>query len=117
MAGSHEKSNLRVSAEKVLRFPGEVGVMMWEMGKEDPRRVIHSIKVGLALSLASMLCLLESLSQGIGQNAIWAVMTVVVVLEFTAGNFNLSKNRKGYKESKKEMIVADMGIHNFCEHV
>ncbi|KAF8027228.1 hypothetical protein BT93_E0212 [Corymbia citriodora subsp. variegata] len=59
--------------------------MMWEMGKEDPRRVIHSIKVGLALALASMLCLLESLSQGIGQNAIWAVMTVVVVLEFTAG--------------------------------
>ncbi|KAF8027229.1 hypothetical protein BT93_E0213 [Corymbia citriodora subsp. variegata] len=55
------------------------------MGKEDPRRVIHSIKVGLALSLASLLCLLEPLSQGIGQNAIWAVMTVVVVLEFTAG--------------------------------
>ncbi|XP_048132262.1 aluminum-activated malate transporter 12-like isoform X1 [Rhodamnia argentea] len=87
MAGSfcYEKSNLRVFAEKVLRFPGEVGVTMWEMGKEDPRRVIHSIKVGLALTLASLLCLLESLSQGIGQNAIWAVMTVVVVLEFTAG--------------------------------
>ncbi|KAI3441895.1 uncharacterized protein J3R85_001948 [Psidium guajava] len=87
MAGSfcNEKSNLGIFAEKVLRFPGKVGVMMWEMGKEDPRRVIHSIKVGLALALASLLCLLESLSQGIGQNAIWAVMTVVVVLEFTAG--------------------------------
>ncbi|XP_010055344.2 aluminum-activated malate transporter 12 [Eucalyptus grandis] len=110
MAGSHEKSNLRVSAEKVLRFPGEVGVMMWEVGKEDPRRVIHSIKVGLALSLASMLCLLESLSQGIGQNAIWAVMTVVVVLEFTAG----ATLRKGLNRGVGTLLAGLFALFVEC---
>ncbi|GAB2235277.1 hypothetical protein Droror1_Dr00025698 [Drosera rotundifolia] len=56
-----------------------------KVGLEDPRRVIHSFKVGFALSLVSLLYLMEPLFKGIGQNAIWAVITVVVVLEFTAG--------------------------------
>ncbi|KAI3523764.1 hypothetical protein L1887_02148 [Cichorium endivia] len=64
-------------------------VLTWQkilkVGRDDPRRAIHSIKVGLSLTLVSLLYLLEPLFKGIGQNAIWAVMTVVVVLEFTAG--------------------------------
>ncbi|KAL7097089.1 hypothetical protein ACP275_10G121100 [Erythranthe tilingii] len=55
------------------------------VGQEDSSRVFHSLKVGFSLTLVSLLYLLEPLFQGIGQNAIWAVMTVVVVLEFTAG--------------------------------
>ncbi|XP_031503108.1 aluminum-activated malate transporter 12-like [Nymphaea colorata] len=59
--------------------------MVWLVGKEDPRRAIHSLKVGLALTLVSFLYLLEPLFKGVGDNAIWAAITVVVVLEFTAG--------------------------------
>lgn len=55
------------------------------VGFEDPCRVIHALKVGFSLTLVSLLYLLEPFFKGIGQNAIWAVMTVVVVLEFTAG--------------------------------
>lgn len=55
------------------------------VGQEDPCRVIHSLKVGFSLTLVSLLYLLEPFFKGIGQNAIWALMTVVVVLEFTAG--------------------------------
>ncbi|KAL8488420.1 hypothetical protein ACS0TY_024626 [Phlomoides rotata] len=55
------------------------------VGQEDPCRVIHSLKVGFSLTLVSLLYLLEPFFNGIGQNAIWALMTVVVVLEFTAG--------------------------------
>ncbi|XP_078179628.1 aluminum-activated malate transporter 12-like [Carex rostrata] len=55
------------------------------VGREDPRRVVHAIKVGLALTLVSFLYIFEPLFDGFGQNAMWAVMTVVVVLEFTAG--------------------------------
>ncbi|KAI4377962.1 hypothetical protein MLD38_015512 [Melastoma candidum] len=62
-----------------------LAALVWKTGKEDPRRAIHAVKVGLGLTMASLLCLLEPLYDGIGQNAIWAVMTVVVVLEFTAG--------------------------------
>ncbi|PON57073.1 Aluminum-activated malate transporter [Parasponia andersonii] len=76
---------MRAFLEKVKRFPGLVWKTMWKVGKEDPKRVIHALKVGLSLTLVSLLYLMEPLFEGIGQNAIWAVMTVVVVLEFTAG--------------------------------
>ncbi|XVF52388.1 hypothetical protein PTKIN_Ptkin05aG0014100 [Pterospermum kingtungense] len=66
------------------RFPGWLRPTI---GGEDPRRMIHALKVGLSLTLVSLLYLLEPLFNGvgIGTNAIWAIMTVVVVLEFTAG--------------------------------
>ncbi|GLJ22629.1 hypothetical protein SUGI_0425880 [Cryptomeria japonica] len=58
---------------------------IWEVGVEDPRRIMHATKVALALSLVSLLFLLNPLFVEVGDNAIWAVMTVVVVLEFSAG--------------------------------
>ncbi|KAK7270131.1 hypothetical protein RIF29_23052 [Crotalaria pallida] len=70
---------------KVKRFPGFAWRTLREVGKEDPRRVVHSLKVGLAFTLISCLYLLEPLFKGIGKNAMWAVMTVVVVMEFTVG--------------------------------
>ena len=70
---------------KVKRFPGLMRKTIWKVGKDDPRRVVHSLKVGLALTLVSLLYLMEPLFKGIGENAMWAVMTVVVVMEFTAG--------------------------------
>ncbi|KAK4804467.1 hypothetical protein SAY86_004284 [Trapa natans] len=70
---------------RICRLPRRIWLRVWEVGHEDPRRVIHSLKVGISLSLVSLLYLLEPSFKGIGNNAIWAVMTVVVVLEFTAG--------------------------------
>ncbi|KAI4313317.1 hypothetical protein L6164_026305 [Bauhinia variegata] len=72
-------------AENTKRFPGLAWRTTRKVGREDPRRVIHSLKVGLALTLVSLLYLMEPLFKGVGQNAMWAVMTVVVVMEFTAG--------------------------------
>ncbi|XP_058754931.1 aluminum-activated malate transporter 14-like [Vicia villosa] len=72
-------------ADKVKRFPGLMRRTIWKVGKDDPKRIFHSLKVGLALSLVSLLYLMEPLFKGIGTNAIWAVMTVVVVMEFTVG--------------------------------
>ncbi|KAK7343298.1 hypothetical protein VNO77_11942 [Canavalia gladiata] len=71
--------------DKVKKFPGLARRVTWKVGKEDPRRVVHSLKVGLALTLVSLLYLTEALFQGVGENAMWAVMTVVVVMEFTVG--------------------------------
>ncbi|ESW14737.1 hypothetical protein PHAVU_007G013300 [Phaseolus vulgaris] len=72
-------------ADKVKRFPGLAWRATWKVGKENPRRVVHAFKVGMALTLVSLLFLMEPLFKGIGKNAIWAVMTVVVVMEFTVG--------------------------------
>ncbi|KAL5550908.1 hypothetical protein UlMin_001084 [Ulmus minor] len=79
------KEKMRAFLQKTKRFPGSVWRTTWKVGKDDPRRAIHAFKVGLALTLVSLLYLLEPLFEGIGKNAIWAVMTVVVVFEFTAG--------------------------------
>jgi uncharacterized membrane protein YccC len=83
-SSSHWKS-INNFAHKVKRFPGLVRRTVWKVGKDDPRRLVHSLKVGLALALVSLLYLTEPLFKGIGENAMWAVMTVVVVMEFTAG--------------------------------
>ncbi|KAI3972848.1 hypothetical protein MKX01_019506 [Papaver californicum] len=76
---------LGIWVDKVRRLPGMVTEKIWKVARDDPRRVIHALKVGFSLTLVSLLYLLEPLFDGIGENAIWAVMTVVVVLEFTAG--------------------------------
>ncbi|KAG4117167.1 hypothetical protein ERO13_D12G212100v2 [Gossypium hirsutum] len=79
------KKRLIEFSGKMKRSPGWLWRTIWKVGREDPRRMIHAFKVGLSLTLVSLLYLMEPLFKGIGTNAIWAVMTVVVVLEFTAG--------------------------------
>ncbi|KAL6566998.1 hypothetical protein OROMI_015402 [Orobanche minor] len=55
------------------------------LGEEDPRRVVHSLKVGSAITAVSLFYYFDFLYQGFGVNAMWAVMTVVVVFEFSVG--------------------------------
>ena len=86
MAHPTKRKKVQVSLKKIQGLPGLTWKTIRKVGKEDPRRVVHSLKVGLSLTLVSLLYLIQPLFKGIGQNAIWAVMTVVVVLEFTAGN-------------------------------
>ncbi|PSS23521.1 Aluminum-activated malate transporter like [Actinidia chinensis var. chinensis] len=57
----------------------------WELGASEPRKVIHCLKVGVALSLVSLFYYMRPLYDGVGGTAMWAVMTVVVVFEYTVG--------------------------------
>ncbi|CAL5331852.1 hypothetical protein CsSME_00013069 [Camellia sinensis var. sinensis] len=57
----------------------------WNLGVSEPKKVIHCLKVGLALSLVSLFYYVRPLYDGVGGNAMWAVMTVVVVFEYTVG--------------------------------
>ncbi|KAI4364686.1 hypothetical protein MLD38_020743 [Melastoma candidum] len=59
--------------------------MAWRMGASDPKKVIHCVKVGVALSLVSLFYYTRPLYDSLGGNAMWAVMTVVVVFEYTVG--------------------------------
>ncbi|KAJ0084053.1 hypothetical protein Patl1_30308 [Pistacia atlantica] len=56
-----------------------------KLGKDEPRRVAHSLKVGLALNLVSLLYYFRPLYDSFGVSAMWAVMTVVVVFEYSVG--------------------------------
>lgn len=65
-----------------------VGKKAKNLGKEDPRRIVHAFKVGIAIAGVSLLYYLDFFFDGFGVNAMWAVMTVVVVFEFSVGKFN-----------------------------
>ncbi|CAM0903324.1 unnamed protein product [Alopecurus aequalis] len=61
------------------------GKRLWKIGADDPRRAVHALKVGLALSLVSVFYYTRPLYDGVGGTAMWAIMTVVVVFEYTVG--------------------------------
>lgn len=56
-----------------------------QLKKDYAKNMIHSIKVGVSLVLVSLLYLLDPLYEQVGDNAMWAIMTVVVIFEFNAG--------------------------------
>lgn len=56
-----------------------------EMGKSDPRKVVFGFKMGLAISLVSLLLFWEASFNDVGQYSIWAILTVIVMFEFSIG--------------------------------
>jgi hypothetical protein len=73
---------LKALPEKLWVKVVDVAKKMKKLGQEDPRRIIHSLKVGLALTLVSLFYYIRPLYDGFGVNAIWAVLTVTVVSSF-----------------------------------
>lgn len=59
--------------------------MIWRFGTEDPRKILHGMKVGLSLVLVSLFLFVTPLFKSSGEEAVWAIMTVLLVTEFTAG--------------------------------
>lgn len=90
-----------------------VMLQLKKLGKEDPRRAIHSFKVAFAITLVSSFYYFNSLYHSFGSSAMWAVMTVIVVSEFSVGKFcfflsnNISKfltlNKDYFKGTKKNI--------------
>ncbi|KAL2507413.1 Aluminum-activated malate transporter 2 [Forsythia ovata] len=56
-----------------------------KIAQEDPRRVIHSLKFGFTLTLVSLLYYLKPMYKTFDISAMWVIMTVVVVFEFSVG--------------------------------
>ncbi|XP_059442058.1 aluminum-activated malate transporter 10-like [Corylus avellana] len=69
-------------ASKVWKFLRKA----WDIGVDDPKKVIHGLKVGMALTLVSLFYYMTPLYDVVGQvAALWEIMTVVVVFENTVG--------------------------------
>ncbi|KAL6005646.1 hypothetical protein ACLOJK_006216 [Asimina triloba] len=97
---------LRMGAWRVME-------RMWKLGADDPRRVVHSIKVGLALTMVSFFYYLRPLYDGVGGNAMWAVMTVVVVFEFSVG----ATLSKGLNRGMATLLAGSLaiGVHELAQ--
>lgn len=65
----------------------DTGCKAKKLGEDDPRRIIHACKVGLAITLVSLFFYFNTLYDGFGVAAMWAVLTVVVVFEFSVGMY------------------------------
>ncbi|KAK9743193.1 hypothetical protein RND81_03G223400 [Saponaria officinalis] len=57
----------------------------WSIGVAEPKKFIHCFKVGFALCVVSLFYYMRPLYDGVGGSAMWAIMTVVVVFEYTVG--------------------------------
>lgn len=86
----------RSSPAKIWRRGMKVVQTVWQeaweriTSRDQRQRIVHPLKVGVALSIASLLMILDAPDDFLGSNAIWAVMTVVVVFESSVGKHVIS---------------------------
>ncbi|KAG6580748.1 Aluminum-activated malate transporter 8, partial [Cucurbita argyrosperma subsp. sororia] len=84
----------------------EIAMKIKKLGQDDPRRIVHSIKVGVALTLVSLFYYWKPLYDGFGASGIWAVMTVVVIFEFTVG----ATLSKGLNRGLGTLLAGSLGV-------
>ncbi|KAF2946318.1 hypothetical protein DAI22_02g283701 [Oryza sativa Japonica Group] len=82
---------------------------VWKIGTDDPRKATYGVKVGVALTLVSLFYYVRPLYDGVRGNAVWAIMTVVLVFEYTVGG-SMHKGLKRFAGTMSAAALA-LGMH------
>ena len=69
---------------RVAQAVRALAVEMWAFARKDPRKPVFAAKVAVALALITLLVFLREPSD-IASHSVWAILTVVVVFEFSIG--------------------------------
>ncbi|XP_040996420.1 aluminum-activated malate transporter 9-like [Juglans microcarpa x Juglans regia] len=77
--------SLSDKASRSWKTVQDVAYEAWKMGRLDPRKIVFSAKMGLALMLISLMVFLKEPFVEVGRYSVWAILTVVVVFEFSIG--------------------------------
>ncbi|KAI3523147.1 hypothetical protein L1887_01204 [Cichorium endivia] len=97
---------LATSSSKIKQTIVDFAIQAKNIGVDDPRRIVHSLKVALAITLVSMVYYLQPLYNGMGEAGIWAILTVVVVFEYTVG----ATLSKGMNRGLATLLAGALGI-------
>ncbi|GAB4824609.1 hypothetical protein Ancab_007482 [Ancistrocladus abbreviatus] len=97
---------LKVLPKRFIDEVVEVVKNTKKLAQDDPRRVTHSLKVGLTLTLVSLFYYFQPLYDNFGVSAMWAVITVVVVCEFTVG----ATLGKGLNRAMATLLAGGLGV-------
>ncbi|RZC82338.1 hypothetical protein C5167_045131 [Papaver somniferum] len=97
---------LKALTERLIDSIVEFAHKVEKLGKDDPRRIVHSIKVGLTLSLVSLLYYIRPIYGGFGSSTMWAIITVVVVFEYSVG----ATLGKGFNRALATFFAGALGF-------
>ncbi|XP_020237301.1 aluminum-activated malate transporter 4 [Cajanus cajan] len=89
---------------RVWRGVGEFFGELSDMARSDPRKVVFAAKAGLSLALVSLFIYIKE--EQLSKYSIWAILTVVVVFEFSVG----ATLNKGFNRSLGTISAGGLAL-------